>query len=49
MELFGKTKPDKKHKSASKGFLEMSVVYGIELFTYNLKDFKFVPGVKLYA
>jgi predicted nucleic acid-binding protein len=27
----------------------MSVVYSIELFTYNLKDFKFVPGIKLYA
>ncbi len=26
----------------------MSVVYNIELFTYNLKDFKFIPGIKLY-
>ncbi len=27
----------------------MSVVYDIELFTYNKKDFKFVPGVKLHT
>ena len=27
----------------------MSVVYGIELFTYNKKDFKFVPGIKLHV
>jgi predicted nucleic acid-binding protein len=27
----------------------MSIVYNIELFTYNLKDFKFIPGIKLYA
>jgi len=27
----------------------MSVVYNIELFTYNLKDFKFIPDIKLYT
>ncbi|WP_299584437.1 type II toxin-antitoxin system VapC family toxin [Mucilaginibacter sp.] len=27
----------------------MSIVYNIELFTYNLKDFKFIPGIKLYT
>ena len=27
----------------------MSVVYNIELFTYNLKDFKFIPGIKLFS
>ncbi|MGZ3753801.1 MAG: PIN domain-containing protein [Mucilaginibacter sp.] len=27
----------------------MSVVNNIELFTYNLKDFKFIPGIKLYT
>ena len=27
----------------------MSVVYDLELFTYNIKDFKFIPGIKLYA
>jgi len=26
----------------------MSVVYDIELFTYNIKDFKFIPGIRLY-
>ena len=26
----------------------MSIVYDIELFTYNTKDFKFLPGIKLY-
>jgi len=26
----------------------MSVVNDIELFTYNLKDFKFIPDIKLY-
>jgi predicted nucleic acid-binding protein len=26
----------------------MSVVYRIPLFTYNKKDFKFIPGIKLY-
>lgn len=26
----------------------MSVVYNLELFTYNTKDFKFIPGIKLY-
>jgi predicted nucleic acid-binding protein len=27
----------------------MSIVYEIPLFTYNRKDFKFIPGIKLYA
>ncbi len=27
----------------------MSVVYNIELFTYNKKDFKFIPGITLYS
>lgn len=27
----------------------MSVMYNVELFTYNLKDFKFIPGLKLYS
>ncbi len=27
----------------------MSVVYSVELFTYNLKDFKFIPDIKLYT
>jgi predicted nucleic acid-binding protein len=27
----------------------MSVVNDIELFTYNVKDFKFIPGIKLYT
>lgn len=27
----------------------MSLVYGIDLFTYNTKDFIFLPGIKLYA
>jgi predicted nucleic acid-binding protein len=27
----------------------MSIVYDLELFTYNKKDFKFIPGIKLYA
>ena len=27
----------------------MSVVYNIELFTYNKKDFKFIPGIRLYS
>lgn len=26
----------------------MSVVYDLELYTYNTKDFKFIPGIKLY-
>jgi predicted nucleic acid-binding protein len=26
----------------------MSVVYNIELLTYNSKDFKFIPGIKLH-
>ena len=26
----------------------MSIVNDLELFTYNLKDFKFIPGIKLY-
>lgn len=26
----------------------MSVVYGIPLFTYNLKDFSFIPNISLY-
>jgi len=26
----------------------MKVVYDIPLFTYNKKDFKFIPGIKLY-
>jgi predicted nucleic acid-binding protein len=26
----------------------MSIVYDLELFTYNKKDFKFIPGIKLY-
>jgi len=26
----------------------MSVVYDIPLFTYNTKDFKFIPSIKLY-
>jgi predicted nucleic acid-binding protein len=26
----------------------MSVVYEVELFTYNKKDFKFIPGIELY-
>jgi len=25
----------------------MSLVYNLELFTYNVKDFKFIPGIKL--
>ena len=27
----------------------MSVVYNIDLFTYNKKDFRFIPGIKLYV
>ena len=27
----------------------MCIVYDIDLFTYNTKDFKFLPGIKLYA
>lgn len=27
----------------------MSTIYDIELFTYNKKDFKFIPGIKLYT
>ena len=27
----------------------MSIIYEFELFTYNLKDFKFIPGIKLYS
>jgi len=27
----------------------MSIVYDLELFTYNKKDFKFIPGIKLYT
>ena len=26
----------------------MSVVFDIELLTYNKKDFKYIPGIKLY-
>ncbi len=26
----------------------MSLVYDLPLFTYNKKDFKFIPGIKLY-
>ena len=26
----------------------MSVIYKLPLFTYNKKDFKFIPGIKLY-
>ena len=26
----------------------MSVIYKIPLFTYNKKDFKFIPGIKLF-
>jgi predicted nucleic acid-binding protein len=26
----------------------MSIVFNIELFTYNKKDFKYLPGIKLY-
>lgn len=26
-----------------------SLVYDISLFTYNTKDFKFIPGIKLYT
>ena len=26
----------------------MGIVYELELFTYNKKDFKFIPGLKLY-
>jgi tRNA(fMet)-specific endonuclease VapC len=25
-----------------------SIIYDIELFTYNIKDFKYIPGLKLY-
>lgn len=25
-----------------------SIVYDIELFTYNIKDFRFIKGIKLY-
>jgi predicted nucleic acid-binding protein len=27
----------------------MSIVYNTQLLTYNKKDFKFIPGIKLYA
>jgi len=27
----------------------MSIVYNIELYTYNKKDFKFIPGIKLHV
>jgi predicted nucleic acid-binding protein len=27
----------------------MSIVYAIDLFTYNKKDFKFIPGIKLHT
>jgi len=27
----------------------MSVVYNLELLTYNIKDFKFIPGIRLYT
>lgn len=27
----------------------MSLVYDIELFTYNKKDFKFIPHIKLHV
>jgi predicted nucleic acid-binding protein len=26
----------------------LSISYNIPLFTYNIKDFKFIPGLKLY-
>jgi len=26
----------------------MSIVYKLDLFTYNKKDFKFIPEIKLY-
>ena len=26
----------------------MALAYDLELYTYNLKDFKFLPGIKLY-
>ena len=26
----------------------LSVIYDIPLFTYNIKDFKFIPGLQLY-
>ena len=26
----------------------MSIIYNLPLFTYNKKDFKFIPGIKLY-
>ena len=26
----------------------MAVTYDLELFTYNLKDFRFIPNIKLY-
>lgn len=26
----------------------ISIVYNIPLFTYNLKDFKYLPGIRLY-
>lgn len=26
----------------------MSVIYRLPLFTYNKKDFKFIPGIKLH-
>ena len=25
-----------------------SIIYDIDLFTYNLKDFKYIPGIKLF-
>jgi len=27
----------------------MSIAYDLELFTYNTKDFSFIPGIKLYS
>jgi len=27
----------------------MAITYGLELYTYNLKDFRFMRGIKLYA
>jgi len=27
----------------------MCIFYDVELFTYNKKDFRFMPGIKLYS
>jgi predicted nucleic acid-binding protein len=26
-----------------------AITYGLKLFTYNVKDFKFIPGLKLHG